>query len=44
MAFSQYSKIDLIKSWRIDQMKDNVPENLHEFIDKVNEKITLINS
>lgn len=42
--FIQYSKDNLIKSWRIDQMKDNVPENLHAFIDKVNEKIALINN
>lgn len=42
--FIQYSKDNLIKSWRIDQMKDNVPDYLHEFIDKVNEKIALINN
>lgn len=29
--------------WLVDQMKSNVPEYLHEFIDKVNEKIDLIN-
>ncbi|KXX71129.1 hypothetical protein [Flammeovirga sp. SJP92] len=31
-----------VRSWRIDQMKDNVPEYLHTFMDKVNEKIALI--
>ena len=30
--------------WRIDQVKDNIPESLHSFIDKVNEKIELINN
>jgi len=30
------------KFWLLDQMKSNVPSKYHNFIDKVNEKITLI--
>jgi len=41
--FIQYSENGKESSWRIDQVKDNVPEYLHEFMDKVNEKIALIN-
>ncbi|QLG45908.1 hypothetical protein [Costertonia aggregata] len=41
--FIQYSENGNIKSWRIDQVKSNVPEYLHVFMDKVNEKIALIN-
>lgn len=29
--------------WLLDQMKSNVPDYLHEFIDKVNDKISIIN-
>lgn len=32
-----------LKSWRIDQSKDNVPSYLHGFMDQVNERIALIN-
>ncbi len=42
--FIQYSEHGNKKSWRIDQVKDNVPTYLHNFIDKVNEKIELINN
>lgn len=42
--FIQYSENGNIKSWRIDQDKGNVPNYLHAFIDKVNEKIGLINN
>ncbi|MEP2025028.1 MAG: hypothetical protein ABJH98_12080 [Reichenbachiella sp.] len=42
--FIQYSENENIKSWRIDQNKDNVPNYLHNFMDKVNEKIALINN
>jgi hypothetical protein len=28
--------------WLIDQMKSNVPVQYHEFIDKVNEKVNLL--
>ena len=42
--FVQYAKDNVVKSWRIDQMKEDVPVSLHEFIDKINEKIALINN
>ena len=29
--------------WLLDQMKSNVPNTYHDFIDKVNEKIAIIN-
>ena len=41
--FIQFSQNGKVKSWRIDQDKDNVPSYLHQFMDKVNEKIRLIN-
>lgn len=40
----QYSQNGKVKTWRIDQSKMNVPEYLHTFMDKVNEKIALINN
>lgn len=42
--FIQYSENGTIKSWRIDQNKSNVPDYLHNFLDKVNEKIGLLNN
>lgn len=39
----QYVEDGNINTWRIDQTKQNVPKYLHEFMDQVNEKITLIN-
>ncbi|MEX0289283.1 MAG: hypothetical protein AB3N14_09220 [Flavobacteriaceae bacterium] len=42
--FILYSQNGKGKSWRIDQNKSQVPESLHNFIDKVNEKIALINN
>lgn len=42
-VFIQYSENGIVKSWRIDKDKDMIPEYLHNFIDKVNEKIRLIN-
>jgi hypothetical protein len=42
--FIQYSENGNVKSWRIDQSKNNVPTYLHNFIDKINEKIVLINN
>ena len=42
--FIKYYKNGEVKSWRIDQIKSNVPDYLHKFIDKVNEKIVLINN
>ncbi|WP_298556450.1 hypothetical protein [uncultured Algibacter sp.] len=41
--FIEYSKNGVINSWRIDQFKRNIPEYLHDFTDRVNEKISLIN-
>jgi hypothetical protein len=41
--FIEYSKNGVVKSWRIDQFKWNIPDYLHDFVDKVNEKIDLIN-
>ncbi len=41
--FIQYSENGRLKTWRIDQDKENVPSYLYNFIDKVNEKIMLIN-
>ncbi|WP_265955634.1 hypothetical protein [Galbibacter sp. EGI 63066] len=42
--FIRYLENGNVKSWRIDQVKANVPEYLHSFMDKVNEKIELINN
>ena len=42
--FIQYSENGNVKSWRIDQTKVDVPAYLHNFIDKVNEKIHFINN
>ena len=41
--FIQHSVNGVIKSWRIDQVQNNVPSYLHDFIDQVNERIVLIN-
>ena len=41
--FIQYSDNGKIRSWRIDQVKENVPGYLHDFMDAVNEKIKMIN-
>ena len=42
--FIQFSENGNLKSWRIDQIKSNVPSYLHDFMDEVNEKIELINN
>ncbi|MCH9661254.1 MAG: hypothetical protein K0U54_10130 [Bacteroidetes bacterium] len=42
--YIQYSDNGAAKSWRIDQGKEAVPTYLHTFMDKVNEKIRLINN
>lgn len=42
--FIQYSDNEDIMAWRIDQNKNNVPTYLHDFMDKVNEKIQIINN
>jgi hypothetical protein len=39
----RYVKNRKEKTWRIDQSKSAIPIYLHNFIDKLNEKITLIN-
>ena len=41
--FIQYSQNGKVKGWRIDQSKESIPSYLHEFVDKVNESISLIN-
>ena len=42
--YIEYKKNEDIHKWKIDQAKDQVPTYLHEFMDKVNEKIALINN
>lgn len=42
--FIQISKNGIIKTWSIDQFKNDVPSYLHNFMDKVNEKIAIINN
>jgi hypothetical protein len=42
--FIQYLDNEDIMAWRIDQNKNNVPTYLHDFMDKVNEKIQIINN
>ncbi len=41
--YVEYNFNGINKFWLIDQIKTNVPDYLHPFIDKVNEKIELIN-
>lgn len=41
--FIQYSENGIVESWRIDTDKSKIPSYLHDFIDKVKEKIRLIN-
>lgn len=38
----QYKSNGIVRSWRIDQNKNNVPAYLHTFMDKMNEKIALL--
>lgn len=40
----QYSENGTLQSWIIDQSQSSVPDYLHEFMDKVNEKVSLINN
>ena len=40
--FIEYAHDGNVQAWRIDQVKGNVPAYLHGFMDKVNEKILLI--
>ncbi|MFV0376550.1 MAG: hypothetical protein ACK5JD_04520 [Mangrovibacterium sp.] len=37
--YIEYNYNGIRKRWLLDQMKSNVPEKYHSFIDKVNEKI-----
>lgn len=41
--YVEYNFNGVRKFWLIDQMKSNIPAYLHEFVDKTNEKIELIN-
>ncbi|UZR99764.1 hypothetical protein [Chondrinema litorale] len=41
--YIEYNFEGIRKYWLLDQMKDNVPTELHAFIDKVNLSIDLIN-
>lgn len=41
--YVEYHKNGKTKFWLIDQMKSNVPDYLHSFIDEINDKIILIN-
>jgi hypothetical protein len=41
--FIQYVSGEDVQSWHIDQNQGAVPEYLHDFMDKVNAKIALIN-
>lgn len=36
-----YNGVEL-KQWRIDQIKESIPEYLHDFVDAVNENISII--
>jgi hypothetical protein len=40
----QYAINNSVKTWRIDRLKNNVPVYLHDFMDKINEKIEFINN
>jgi len=37
--YIEYSLNEIRRFWLLDKMKSNVPEEYHDFIDKVNEKI-----
>ena len=41
--YVEYQKDGEIKFWLLDQMKSNVPDYLHSFIDEINSKIAKIN-
>lgn len=42
-VYLEYKKGDQHGYWLLDQAKGNMDESLHEIVDKVNEKIALIN-
>ncbi len=41
--YVEYKFNSVRKFWLIDQKKSNIPAYLHEFVDKTNKKIELIN-
>lgn len=41
--YIEYNYNGVHKYWLIDQVKTNIPASLHPFVDKVNEKIGIIN-
>lgn len=41
--FVQYVKGGSLRSWHIDQSTTNIPQYLHSFVAKINEKIRIIN-
>lgn len=42
--YVEYNYNGIRKFWLIDRMKYNIPEYLHEFTDKINDKISIINN
>lgn len=42
--YIEYKKEGVIKKWKIDQSKSQVPNYLHDFIDTINEKIGIISN
>lgn len=40
----EYAHAGMVRRWKIDQNKNNVPPYLHAFMDQVNEKIKILNS
>lgn len=42
--YIQLSDNGKLSTWNIDQIKENVPEYLHDFMDEVNQKIAVINT
>lgn len=41
--YIEYSRNETRQYWLIDQEKSNIPDYLHDFVDKVNERIEWIN-
>ena len=40
--YVEYKKGDIHRMWLLDKMKDNVPADYHNFMDKMNAKIELL--
>ena len=40
----QYAENGNVRTWKIDKNKSNIPTYLHDFVDKVSDKILLINN